>query len=192
MRALDILAGREDLAAGQAVIVAARWLLVGAGLVLALIAPASASLLRGQILLILLLAVCNFALQAQVLRRGSSIALVAYAASASDIGIITALVATNGGFSSGLYVFYFPAILALSVAFPPVVTALYTGGRLSRYLIVAAATMTGSGAQDLLIRCMVIVAIAICGVVYAGVEARRRRGHLGTPRASDAAAAEVG
>ena len=192
MRALDILASREDLAAGQGVIVAARWLLVGAGLVLALIAPVSASLLRGQILLILLLAVCNFALQAQLLRRGSAIALVAYAASAADIGIITALVATNGGFSSGLYVFYFPAILALSVAFPPVVTALYTGGTLSLYLMVAAATMPGSGAQDLLIRCMVIVAIAICGVVYAGVEARRRRGHLGAPRLSDTAAAEVG
>jgi hypothetical protein len=41
----------EDLALGQGVIIAARWLLVASGLVLAVIAPPSASTLRTQVVL---------------------------------------------------------------------------------------------------------------------------------------------
>jgi len=93
------------------VTVAARWLLVAAGVALALVAPASPELVRAQVV-VLLLAVCNFGLRhAQILRRQLTLAAIAYAASAADIAIITALVAVNGGYASGLYVFYFPAIL---------------------------------------------------------------------------------
>lgn len=104
----------EDLALGQSVIVAARWLLVAAGMALALIAPASPELLRAQVAFVLLLAVCNFGLQAQILRRQPTLAAIVYAARAADIAIITGLIAVNGGFASGLYVFYFPA---MAVAF---------------------------------------------------------------------------
>jgi hypothetical protein len=174
MRSFDPLGATEDLALGQGVIVAARWMLVAAGLVLAVIAPPNAGTLRTQVLLILGLAVCNFALQAQLLRRRPALAPLAYAASAADIAIVTALVVADGGYASGLYVFYFPAVLALSVAFPLAVTAAYMAGTLAAMLGVAALTMPGGSEQDLLIRCLMLAAVALCGVVYARIEARRR------------------
>jgi len=65
------------------VTVAARWLLVAAGLALALVAPASPELLRAQVVFVLLPAVCNFGLRhAQILRRQLTLAAIAYAACA--------------------------------------------------------------------------------------------------------------
>lgn len=181
----------EDLALGQSVIVAARWLLVAAGMALALIAPASPELLRAQVAFVLLLAVCNFGLQAQILRRQPTLAAIAYAASAADIAIITGLIAVNGGFTSGLYVFYFPAILALAVAFPPGITVAYVMMTIVLYLAVATPATPAGGAEQLLIRCLVLLAMAVCGTVYSGIEASRRRGDLGLSKAIDPAAAEV-
>jgi hypothetical protein len=175
MRVTNPLGGAEDLALGQGVIVAARWLLVASGLGLAVIAPPSAGTLRTQVLLILALAVCNFALQAQLLRRRRTLAAVAYAASAADIAIITALVVAAGGFGSGLYVFYFPAVLALSVAFPLALTVGYVAAVLAATLGVAWLTMPAGAEPDLLIRCLMIAAVALCGVVYADIERRRRQ-----------------
>jgi hypothetical protein len=186
MRYPSSLGDPEDLALGQGVIVAARWLLVGAGLVLALVAPTSAAVLRTQVLLILVLAVCNFALHAQVLRRRRTLAAVAYAASAADIAIVTALVVADGGYGSSLYVFYFPAILALSVAFPARLTAVYVAITLAAWLGMSAFTMPSGAAPDLLIRCLTLTAVALCGVVYSHIEARRRGG---APDATSTAAA---
>jgi len=182
---------REDLSLGQSVIVAARWLLVAAGLALALVAPASPELLRAQVVFVLLLAVCNFGLHAQILRRQPTLAAIAYAASAADIAIITALVAVNGGYASGLYVFYFPAILALAVAFPPAITVAYVAATIVLYLTVAARGTPAGGEEQLLVRGLVLVAMAVCGTVYSGIEAKRRRGDPGMSRAIEPAAAEV-
>lgn len=182
---------REDLAVGQSVVVAARWLLVAAGLALALVAPASPELLRAQVTCVLLLAVCNFGLQAQILRRQPTLAAIAYGASATDIAIVTALVAINGGFASGLYVFYFPAILALAVAFPPGITVAYVAVTIVLYLAVVTGAMPAGGEVQLLIRCLAIVAIAVCGTVYSGIEASRRRADLSVPKAVEPAAPEV-
>lgn len=175
MRYGSPLGDAEDLALGQSVIIAARWLLVASGLVLALIAPPSAAALRTQVLLILGLAVCNFALQGQLLRRRRTLAVVAYAASAADVAIITGLVVADGGFASGLYVFYYPAVLALSVAFPLALTMGYVAAVLTATLGVAWFTMPAAGEQELLIRCLMLAAVALCGVVYADIERRRRR-----------------
>jgi hypothetical protein len=175
MRFPDSLGRAEDLALGQGVIVAARWLLVAAGLVLALVDPPSAGVLRTQVLLILALAVCNFALHAQLLRRRPTLAAIAYGASAADIAIVTALVLADGGHASSLYVFYFPAVLALSVAFPAAITAGYVGVALAAMLAVILPTTPAGGEQDVIIRCLMLVAVALCGAVYADIEARRRR-----------------
>ena len=59
----------EDLAHGQIVIVTFRWIMVAAGFVFALWNPEPVAELRVQILVILALAVANFYLHAQVLRR---------------------------------------------------------------------------------------------------------------------------
>jgi len=172
MRHPSPFAGAEDLALGQAVIIAARWALVASGLALAVIAPPSADTLRTQVLLILALAVCNFALQGQLLRRRRTLAAVAYAASAADIAIITGLVVADGGFASGLYVFYFPAVLALSVAFPLVLTVTYVGAALAAVLSVAWLTMPASGEQDLLIRCLMLAGHRVAAAAPAGRDGR--------------------
>ena len=174
MRSSSPAGGSEDLALGQGVIVAARWVLVASGLVLAVIAPPSAGTLRTQVVLILGLAVCNFALQAQLLRRRRTLAALAYAASAADIAIITGLVVADGGYASGLYVFYFPAVLALSVAFPLAVTVGYVGAAMAAMLAAAWSTMPAASEQDMLIRLLMLAAVAVCGAVYADIEARRR------------------
>ena len=59
----------EDLAQGQIVIVSARWILVIAGLVLTLWAPDKIGTLRIQLMVLLILAVANFYLHAQLLMR---------------------------------------------------------------------------------------------------------------------------
>jgi hypothetical protein len=116
----------EDLAAGQVVIVAARWVLIGAGLVFALWGPSGLNELRVQLLVLFVLGMVNFYLQAQALTRRSTLAGVIYAASAADIAVISLLVYAGDGLSSQLYIFYFPALLALSVAFTTELTIFYT------------------------------------------------------------------
>jgi hypothetical protein len=107
-----------EMATGQMVIVIARWLLVLAGLLVAVWNPDPLPQLRIQIAVILLVAIANFVMHAQLLRRRTTLEPVAYAASVGDLLVITLLVASQGGFASNIFVFYFPAILAISVAFP--------------------------------------------------------------------------
>jgi hypothetical protein len=57
----------DDLAHGQVVIVAARWILVGSGILLALWSPGSLAELRLQIAVLLVLAAGNFYLHTRVL-----------------------------------------------------------------------------------------------------------------------------
>ena len=83
-----------------------------AGLLLAFWNPGAVNELRVQILVILVLAVANFYLHAQLLRRRPAIDSVVYAASAADIAVITTLVVSQGGFISNLFIFYFLAFLA--------------------------------------------------------------------------------
>ena len=78
IRSLATRSGGEDMAGGQWVIVTARWILVASALMLALISPASLGELRVQLLLVLALAVFNFGLHAQLLRRRPAVAAVAY------------------------------------------------------------------------------------------------------------------
>jgi hypothetical protein len=100
---------------------------------------------------------------------------VAYAASAADLVVVTALVIAQGGYPSPLYVFYFPAILALSVAFDRWVTAGFAAVAISLYGFVALATAPDlSAGPDIIARCLVLAAIAVCGAVYRHIEQGRR------------------
>src|SRR5689334_22217122 len=98
---------QSDLDHGQVVIIAARWILIAVGL-------------------FLLLGLGNFFMHAQLLKRRPVARPSALAASAIDVLVISALVASQGA-GSQVYVLYFPALLALSVAFEPAVTMVYTG-----------------------------------------------------------------
>lgn len=167
----------DDLAYGQIVIVAFRWILVLAGLVFTMWNPGPLSQVRIAILLILALAGINFYLHAQLLRRKPTAESVAYAASAGDIAVITLIVLVQGGFDSPTYIFYYPAILVFSVAFPRRVTYTYTVGTVLLYALITASTVTLSGPtqQVLITRLLTLAATGMCGNLYWRVERDRRR-----------------
>lgn len=108
----------NELWAGQRIVVIARWLLVLVGLLVVVWNSDPLPQLRVEIAVILLVAIANFVMHAQLLRHRRTMQAVAYAASLGDLLVITLLIATQGGFTSNIFVFYFPAILAISVAFP--------------------------------------------------------------------------
>ena len=91
----------QDLMDGQGILVTARWILVGAGLLLALWNPDALGELKVEIGLIMTLAVANFFLHVQMLREQPPRKWVAYLASAADIVAITAIVFVSGGAESG-------------------------------------------------------------------------------------------
>lgn len=164
-----------DLAFGQIVVVTARWILVTAGLVLALWLPDRLEQLRITIVVILLLAVANFYLHAQLLRRRPAVDVIAYAASAADLAVITLLVASQGGFTSDLYIFYFPAILAISVAFPTVIALGFAAVTFAAYALVGYGSGLGDGdLQVLVTRLIMLAAVGVCGNMYWRIERDRR------------------
>jgi hypothetical protein len=179
----------EDLAHGQIVIVTGRWILVAAGLLLALWNPAPGRELRIEILVIFILAFANFFLHAQVLMRRTTMPLVIYAASAIDIIVISIFVLVGGGFESNLFTFYLPGILAFSVAFPTLLTLAYTLGTTLLYVVISLATMSpgilnastviGADLQVLVSRLMIFITVGVCGNLYWRIEGNRRQAAVG-------------
>ena len=178
----------EVSAAGQLVIVTARWVLVLAGLLLALWNPGPIGQIRLHVLMLLILAVGNFYLHAQLLMRRPAISAVAYVASAIDIAVITLLIATQGGFASSLYVFYFPALLALSIAFPTSRTVGFGSVAVALYACVGLFSIESErDAQSMVVRLLMLIAVAVCGNLFARIEAGRRQGAGDAPVAQAAA-----
>ena len=173
----DLIRGNdeEDLANGQQVVIAARWVLVAAGLMLALWNPADLVDLRIQIMVILGLAVANFYLHAQLLMRKPVLTPIAYAASATDIAAISLIVLAGDGFGSHLFVFYLPAVLAISVAFNTGATMAFTGAAVLMYAMIGAPDIDGSTGAVALMRVLIIVGVAVCGNTYWRMERDRRR-----------------
>ncbi len=171
----------QDLAHGQVVVVIARWILVVAGLVLMLWLPAPIEQLRVQILFILLLAIANFYLHAQLLIKRPTVELVAYGASAADMTLITILILLNGGLKSDLYIFYFPALLAVSVAFSTRAAFAFGGVVLVYYAAlcfvsgIAARDLNEANLQIILTRLLMLAAVVFCGNLYWRIEQNRRQ-----------------
>jgi len=154
----------SELATGQMVIVVARWLLVLVGLVVTVWNPDPLPQLRLQIAVILTVAVANFMMHAQLLRKRPTLEVVACGASIGDLAVITMLIASQGGFGSNVFVFYFPAILAIAVSFPTVTALL-----LSALGIGLALGVSLYGADDLLpvvLRVLALAAMAAIGNAY--------------------------
>jgi hypothetical protein len=168
---------------GQSVIVTARWILVVSAFILALWNPGPMGELRIQVLFILLLAVANFYLQAQILMKKPASSSVVYFASAADLAVISIMIILGGGFESNIYVFYFPALLALSVAFSPGATLLFAGGAASFYAFISlgSALFGDIDFQVMIARLIMMSAIAVCGQIYWRIE-RDRRGAAVTAR----------
>jgi hypothetical protein len=176
-RGLSSFAGSihaEDLAYGQTVLVWARWILIGTGLLLSFWAPKDLTMLQVQLAAIIALAFGNFYLHVQLLRGHPALDAVVYAASLGDICVVTALVLVQGGYASPVFIFYFAAIVGVSVAFPTFLTAGYTAIVVGVYGIICVATAPGEEYPAVFTRLLMIAAVAVCGNLFARHEAQRR------------------
>lgn len=176
-RGLSSFAGTirsDDLASGQTVLVWARWILIGTGLLLSFWTPKDLLTLQVQLAAIIALAFGNFYLHVQLLRGRPALDNVVYAASIADISVVTALVLVQGGYPSPVFIFYFAAIVGISVAFPTVLTAGYTAIVVGVYGLISLATATTDEYPAVFIRLLTIAAVAVCGNLFARHEAQRR------------------
>jgi hypothetical protein len=164
----------EDLAYGQTVLVWARWILIGTGLLLSFWSPHDLLMLQVQLAAIIALAFGNFYLHVQLLRGHPALDNVVYGASLADICVVTALVLVQGGYPSPVFIFYFAAIVGISVAFPTWLTAGYTGLVVGAYGIICLATAPAGELPAVFTRLLMIAAIAVCGNLFARSEGKRR------------------
>ncbi len=169
----------DDLKHGLPVVIFARWLLVIAGLALALWNPADLVSLQVTVVVILGLAVGNFFLHVETSRNRPIKDWIVYGASAIDLIAITVVLGITGGFPTTAYVFYVPALLALSVTFPTRSTALYTVAAMTAYLVVSLTAIAGAevsshGASALVTHMVTLAAVPFCGNIYWRLERDRR------------------
>src|SRR5438094_9521284 len=164
----------EDLFHGQTVIVWARWILIGTGLLLSFWNARDLPVLEVQLAAIITLAFGNFYLHVQLLRGRPAIDVIVYAASAADLAVITALVVVQGGFSSPVFIFYFAAALGFSVAFPTPLAAAYSVVGIATYGVICLATSPVSDEPAIFTRMLMIAAISVCGNLFARNERHRR------------------
>jgi len=167
----------SPLADSQMVIIIARWVLVVTSLFLILADTKSVSfnVTRFEIFVVLLLAVSNFYLVAQVITKRKTLDLVIYGMSVADLIVITGVIIAQGGFGSNVYTYYFPAMLAFSLAFPMLELYLYLTVTVGLYSIICLFTLGNTDdIQTLIIRVLMLIAIAVCGNHFAQLERNRR------------------
>jgi hypothetical protein len=165
----------DDLVFGQTVLVWARWILIGTGLVLSFWTPTDLLTLQVQLAAIITLAFGNFYLHVQLLRGHPAIDNVVYGASIGDLCVITALVLVQGGYPSPVFVFYFAAVVGISVAFPTVLTAGYTAIAIGVYGVICLSTAPSDELPAVFTRLLMIAAIAACGNLFTRNESHRRQ-----------------
>lgn len=161
-----------DLIYGQPVIIAMRWVMVVSGLILILWNPDPLSIMRVQIVVIMLLALANFYLHSQLLMKRPVLDQVVYLASAVDLILITLLVAIGNGHESRLFTYYYPAILSFAVVFPATMTVTYVGSTVVVYGLIA--LISGGAPLVILARVAILAAVGFCGNLYLRIERNRR------------------
>jgi hypothetical protein len=128
-----------------------------------------------QLGVVFLIAVANFHLTAGLLKRRVAVGHAAVLASAGDIFMITMLIASQGGLRSDLYIFYFPALLAIALAFPAERSAVFTVTTATVYGIVALTGFrTDSDLQTIAVRVAMLLAVGLCGTLSWKLEQARR------------------
>ena len=165
---------------GEIVLLAARWVLIVVGIVLTLDAPASLIQLQFGVGVLIAIAAVNFVLHTNLVTNQAASKTVLCWSSAGDVVAITSIIAMTGGFSSYVFVFFYPAILAYSVALPFRVTAGLTAAVVGLYaavvLTVSAAALHADSqavASTLVARLFTFIAVMAAANMYRWVEERR-------------------
>lgn len=167
----------NPLAEGQMVIIIARFVLVLVSMFLILADTESVSfnVIRFEIMVVLLLAVSNFVLVAQVLTKRKTMDMVLYAMSLADLAVISIVIIVQGGFQSDVYTFYFPAMLAFALAFPMLELYMFLGGTVCLYSFISMFTLESvDDIQTLIVRILMLTAVAGCANYFAQIERNRR------------------
>ena len=162
----------DDLRQGYSVIIAARWMLVAAGLMFVLYRQQSVGHLTVGVLAILGIAALNFWLHCRPLTNQPVEPRWAYWASAADLAVISHLMFIEGSHMSKAYPFYYPAILGYSLVFPTAVSTLLTGAVLGFVLVTG--SIDGLDERILVVRLLTLAATAFIGWRYRRVEELRR------------------
>ena len=100
--------------------------------------------------------------------------------SIGDIAVISGIIIAQGAAESSTFNFYFPALLAISVAFPTAIAFTFAGSALAIYALIAlvsvpGVTPYGEPSTVILTRLVMLAAVAACGNLYWRIERRRRR-----------------
>ena len=174
---------KEVEAEGQLVIITARWILIIGALVLTLWNPGGVGdglwKIQIQAGLLLAYAVVNFFLHAQYIRQGASLPQVAWLTSGVDLALISFVVLIQGQIESSVFVFYMPALLAISVAFPKRIAGVYALLVGAGYLFVS---LTGYGAvvegqiQEMVVRLLMMGSVVFVGGLFRHIEEQRLSG----------------
>jgi hypothetical protein len=168
----------EDLSSGQIVIVLARWVLIATALAITFWSPAQGDLerIKVSLLVILALAVGNFAIHAQLLMGRPIKGAFAYGASAVDLAVITVIMAAFGGMGTSIFVFYYPALLGIALVFPLTLTTVFTLALVGGYtLLILPSVGPAHDLQALAAHVIAMVAVAVIGHLYQRIEADRRK-----------------
>ena len=179
MTTRDTLEG--NMGPGQIVIVVARWLLIATAFAITLWSPMEKDLggIKITVIALFVLAIGNFYIHAQLLMRRPLPANIVYSASAVDVGVITLVIWAFAGSGDQIFVFYYTALLAMSLVFPVGVTAIFTTALLSAYAAVrimpTGLMPTDGDLQVLALRLISLAAIAVVGSMYQRIEHERQQ-----------------
>ena len=177
-------ASAEDIYFGQVVANWARWAIIGAALMLVLWTSTDTFRLMLGVLPVVGLMVVNFYLHGRYLAGRPANGTLVAIASAIDIALITGLIllwTSTSSLGGGLFVLYFPALVAFAFIMRPRISIAFTVAVLGIYALVAVMSdplILSSMAmiETLIARLITLAAVGILAAYFWRVQRRRRFG----------------
>ena len=175
-------ASAEDIYFGQVVANWARWSIIGAALMLVLWTSGDTFRLILGVLPIVGLMVVNFYLHGRYLANRPANGPLVAVASAIDIALITGLILlwpSNSAVGSGLFVLYFPALVAFAFIMSPRISIGFTACVLGVYALAAFTSDPGilasmEAIETLVARLITLAAAGVLAAYFWRVQRRRR------------------
>ena len=175
-------ASAEDIYFGQVVANWARWSIIGAALMLVLWTSGDTFRLILGVLPIVGLMVVNFYLHGRYLANRPANGPLVAIASAIDIALITGLILlwpSNSAVGSGLFVLYFPALVAFAFIMSPRISIGFTACVLGVYALAAVTSDPGilasmEAIETIVARLITLAAVGILAAYFWRVQRRRR------------------